>query len=154
GCKIERGAITARQKRLLILVAAAPYRTYRVDHVPGLETITARDLGAAGVAATQRTAFGQQFRPGRAVNGAINAAAAQQRAVGGIHNCIDIERGDVGNDDVEDCLADLGGEPRHGPIISRACGFGCGLEIDRRAYTDVVVVCVEETARRASAVGT
>ena len=94
-----------------------------MDHVPGLEAITARDLGAAGVAAAERTAFGQQFRPSRAVNGAIDAAAAEQRAVGGIHDCIDIERGDVGDDDVEDCLADLGGERRHAPIISRRWRF-------------------------------
>ena len=85
---------------------------------------------------------------------AVDTPAAQQRAVGGIHDCIDIERGDVGDDDVEDCLADLGGEPRHAPIISRACDFGCRLEIDRRAHTDVVVMCVEETARRTSPIGT
>ena len=79
GGKFERGAITGGQQFIFALAAAAPYRTDRVDHVLGRQPIAAGDLGAAGLAAAKRAAFGEQFRPGGAMDGAVNAAAAEQR---------------------------------------------------------------------------
>ena len=79
GGEIERAAITARQQRFFVGHAALPHRPDRVDDVPGLEPVTARNLGRAGLAAAERAAFRQQFRPGGAMNGAVDAAAAQKR---------------------------------------------------------------------------
>jgi hypothetical protein len=42
------------------------------------------------------------------MNSTIHAAAAQQCAVGGIHDRIDGKRGDIGDNDVEDCVSDFG----------------------------------------------
>ena len=84
-----------------------------MDHVSGLEPVPLRDLGGAGFAAAEGTAFGQQIRTRSAMNGAIHAAAAEQRAIGGIYDCIDIQCRDVGNDNVEDGLADFGRERCH-----------------------------------------
>src|SRR2546423_90677 len=78
-------------------LAAAPRRRGGMDHVLAGQTVAARDLGSAGCAAVERAALGEQFRPRRAVDGAIDAAAAQQRGVGGIDDGIDRKRGDVGD---------------------------------------------------------
>ena len=99
--KIERGAIAACQQRFLVLAAAAPHRADRMDNVPGLEPVPAGDLGAAGVAAAQCFALGQQVRPGRAMNRTVDATTTEQRAIGGIHDGVDVERRDVRYDDVE-----------------------------------------------------
>jgi hypothetical protein len=42
------------------------------------------DLGVAGLAATKRAAFGEQRRPGGAMDRAIDPAATQQRGVRGV----------------------------------------------------------------------
>ena len=78
GRKIERGAIATRQQRFLVLAAAAPHRSDRMNDVSGLEPVAARDLGIAGIAAAERLAFGQQFRPGGAMNRTIDATTAEQ----------------------------------------------------------------------------
>ncbi len=110
GREIERGAVTAGQQRFLVRPAAMPHRTDRVDDVLGLEPVAARDLGRAGLAAAERLAFLEQFRPGGAMDGAVDAAAAQQRAVGGVDDGADLERGDVGDHNIEPRLADFGAE--------------------------------------------
>src|SRR6188472_1569537 len=110
GRQRERGAIAGREQLLLALVAAAPDRPHRVDDVSGLEAIAAGDLGGAGLAAAQRPALGQKLAARRAMNGAVNAAAAEQRPVGGVDDGIDVERGDVGDADLEPRGADMGAE--------------------------------------------
>ena len=75
--KLERGAIAGGQQFVLALAASAPDRPDRMDHMPGRQPIAAGDLGAAGLAAAKRTAFGQQFRPGGTMDGAVDAAAAE-----------------------------------------------------------------------------
>ena len=110
GGQRERGAIAGGEQRLLALAAAAPDRTDRMDDVPGLEAIAAGDLGGAGVAAAQGLAFGQQLRSGGAMDGAVDAAAAEQRGVGGVDDGVDVERRDVGDADLEPRRSDLGGE--------------------------------------------
>ena len=83
-----------------------------------LEPIAARDLGAAGLAAAERFAFLEQLGPGRAMDRAIDAAAAKQRAVRRVDDGVDRKRRDVGDDDVEARGADFGGEEGrgHAPI--------------------------------------
>jgi hypothetical protein len=46
--------------------------------MPRRKTIALGDLGVAGGAAVKGTAFGQQLRPGRAMDCTIDATAAQQ----------------------------------------------------------------------------
>src|SRR5262249_16297332 len=110
GRERQRRAITGRKQVVLALVAAAPHRTARLDDVLGLEAIAAGDLGGAGVAAAERATLGEKVRPGGAVNGAIDAAATEQRSVGGVDDGPDIERGDVGDADLEPRGSDFGGE--------------------------------------------
>ena len=63
-----------------------------MDDVPGFEAIAAGDLGGAGVAAAERATFGEKLGPGGAMDGAVDAAAAEQRPVGGVDDGPDIER--------------------------------------------------------------
>ena len=86
------------------------------------------------------------------MNSAVNATTTQQGAIGGIHDRIDVESSDIGDDDIEHCLADLRGKFSHRATISRACHSRRGFEIDGRAHADVVVMRVKETARGAPAV--
>ena len=79
GGERKRGAIAGGEQLVLALVAAAPDRADRMNDVPGLEPIAAGDLGGTGVATAQRLAFGQQLRSGGAMDGAVDAAAAEQR---------------------------------------------------------------------------
>ena len=65
------------------------------------QPVAARDLGVAGLAAMQRPAFRKQLRPRRAMDGAIDATAAEQRRIGGVDDGVDIEFGDVAGDDAE-----------------------------------------------------
>jgi hypothetical protein len=55
-----------------------------VNHVLRGKPIAARDLCVAGLATTQRPAFRQQLRPGGSVDGAVDAATAEQRAIRGV----------------------------------------------------------------------
>src|SRR5262249_35655215 len=79
----------------------------RVDDMAGGEPISFRDLGVAGVAAVERSAFGQQVRPGRAMNGAINATTAEKGRIGRVDDGVNAQSRDVGNDDFEPRLADV-----------------------------------------------
>jgi hypothetical protein len=49
-----------------------------MNHMPCRKPVTSGDFGAAGLAAVQRAAFGQQFRARSAMDGAVNTAAAEQ----------------------------------------------------------------------------
>ncbi len=91
------------------------------------------------------------------MDGAVDAAAAQQRAVGRVDDRVHVERGDVGDDDIEQRLADFGGEQGCGRglmpgRLSRPLGLDLGLQIDGAAHADVVEMRVEKAPRRALAV--
>jgi hypothetical protein len=81
-----------------------------MDDVPGLEAIAAGDLGGTGVATAQGLAFGQQLRSGGTMDGAVDAAAAEQRGVGSVDDGVDVERRDVGDADLEPRRSDISGE--------------------------------------------
>jgi len=108
GNERERGAIAGGEQIRLVLLAATPDRTDRVDHVTRLQPVAARDLGGSGLAAAERVAFGLQLGAGGAVNRSIDPTAADETGIGGVDDGIDVERGDVGNDDLEPCRADFG----------------------------------------------
>jgi hypothetical protein len=81
-----------------------------MNHVLGFEPIAVGYLGGAGVAAAERATLGEKVRSRGAMDGAVDAAAAQQRAVGGVDDGLDIERRDVGDADLEPRRCDFGGE--------------------------------------------
>ena len=84
GGKIKRRAVARCQEIVLAVAAAAPDGTYGVNHVLRGKQVTASDLCAAGLATAQRPAFRQQLRPGGSVDGAVDAATAEQRAIRGV----------------------------------------------------------------------
>src|SRR6185312_7767020 len=93
-------------------------RTDGVDDVPRLQPMPAGDLGRAGVAAVERRAFRAQAGARGAMDGAVDTATAEKLAVRRIDDGVDVERGDVGDDDVEPRRADRGGQIAHAAIIS------------------------------------
>ena len=79
------GAGVARgQQCILALAAAVPDRAHGMDHMPRRQPIAQGDFGAAGLAAMEAAAFGEKFGSRRAMDRAIDAAAAEQRRVRGV----------------------------------------------------------------------
>jgi len=86
----------ARRERLGFLPPAAlPDRADRVDHVPGRQPVAGGRLRLARTAAAEPTALLEQLGTGGAVNRAVDAAAAEQRAVGSVDDRVDILLCDV-----------------------------------------------------------
>lgn len=112
GGKVECGAITRGQQFLFARVPSPPDRTDSMNHVPGAQPITARDPCRTGFAAAERAAFGQQIRSGGAVNCAVDPAPAKQCAIGGVDDGVGIERGDVGDANVDARRTDGGNGKR------------------------------------------
>ena len=69
--------------------------THRMDDIACGQFVATGDSGLAGVAAPQAAARVQEFWTGGSVDGAVNAAAAQERAVGGIDNGIYLQARDI-----------------------------------------------------------
>jgi hypothetical protein len=67
-----------------------------VDNVSGGEAKARSDFALACGATVQGAAMSQQFRPGSAVNGPVDPAAAQKGAVGGIDDGVDGQRRNIG----------------------------------------------------------
>ena len=63
--------------------------------------IAAANLRLAGLATAQRAAFGEQLGACRAVNRAIDSAAAEERRVCRVHNRINVQFSDVALDDLD-----------------------------------------------------
>jgi hypothetical protein len=57
-----------------------------MNHMPRGKPVALGDFGIAGGAATEAATFGQQLRPGGAMDGAVDAAAAKQRFIRGVDN--------------------------------------------------------------------
>src|SRR5262249_6425830 len=151
------------------LAAAAPHRADGVDDVLGFEAIAAGDLGGTGVAAAERAAFGEKLRPGGAMDGPVDAAAAEQWPGGSVDDGPDIERGDVRGADFEPRRADFGGEEGsgHGSMVAQSharCSavrvaarsalldhfrLDFGGKIDGAAAADVGEMGIEEAPGRA-----
>lgn len=62
------------------------------------QAIALRELRIPRCAAAQRRAFGQQVRPGRPMDGPVHTPAAKEGAIGGIHNRIDLQPGNIAFD--------------------------------------------------------
>ena len=78
-----------------------------MNHMPRRQPIALGDLGVAGLAAVERAAFGEQLGPGRAMDRAIDATAAEQRRIRGVDDGVNAQRRDVGDDDFQPRRADL-----------------------------------------------
>src|SRR4030095_434124 len=90
GRELQCRAVARGKEVILALVAAAPHRPARMDDVVGFQPIAARDLGRAGLAAAQERAFFLQVWPGGAMDGAVDAAAAQERSVRSVYDRVDL----------------------------------------------------------------
>jgi hypothetical protein len=71
-----------------------------MNDVLGRKIVAAGDPRFAGRASAELAAFLQESGAGRVVNRSIYPAAAEQRRIRGVHDCIDVERRDVGTDDL------------------------------------------------------
>jgi hypothetical protein len=107
--EFDRSDIAGRQRLIFALVSTVPHRTDGMDHMPRRQTITLGDFRAAGLAAMERAAFGQQIRPGGAMDRAIDAATAEQRRVRGVDDGVNAQRRNVGDDDFQPRRIDLAG---------------------------------------------
>ena len=88
-------------------MAAVPDRTDGMNHMPRRQPVSPGDFGAAGLAAMERAAFGEQLGPRRAMDRAIDAAPAEQGRVGGVDDGVNAQGCDIGDDDFETCRAEL-----------------------------------------------
>ena len=79
--EFERAAIAGRQRFILAVAAAVPDRPDGVNYMLRRESVASGDFGIAGGAAAEAAAFGEQLRPSRAMDRAVDAASAQQRAI-------------------------------------------------------------------------
>lgn len=94
-------AVATGEKLVFAVVPAVPDRADGVDDPFRGQIITLGDFRLAGFAAVERAALFQQLRPGGAMDGAVHAAAAQERSVGGVDDGIDVLLGDVALEDCE-----------------------------------------------------
>src|SRR5204863_3769252 len=87
--------------------AALPDGADAVDHLTGFQTVAAGELCLPNVGAAQGPAFLEQLGAGPAVDRAVDAAAAEEPGVGGVHDGVDVEQGDVAFDHLDHALLPL-----------------------------------------------
>ena len=104
------GTAIARCQRLVFALAAAvPDRADGMDHMPCGQPVSIGDLGIAGLAAVERTAFGQKFRSRRAMDRTVDTAPAEQGRIRRVDDGVNAKRGDVGDDDFQPRGTELAG---------------------------------------------
>ena len=99
--ELDVAAIARGEKLGLALAAATPDRADRVNDVSRGEAIAPSDPRMPRGAPAEAATFLEQLRARRPVDGAVYAAAAQQRGVGRVDYGVHRERGDVGLDRAE-----------------------------------------------------
>ena len=134
------GAAIRRCEQLgLSALAIAPHRPDGVDDIPGRQVARGGGNSVAGLAPADATALRHDRRPTGAMNRAIDAAAAGQPGVRGIHDRIDRLGGDVALDEFQPhgqrCIrqgrsthatpVSAGTRPTPG-VLHRAIGSGSG----------------------------
>ena len=80
------------------MVAAAPHGSHCMNHISSREAIASRQFRIAGLAAVKSTALFSQSRSRRPMDGAADSFAREQRFVGGIHDGVNVECGDISLD--------------------------------------------------------
>jgi len=91
------------EQLVLAPVAAMPDRADRVDDELHRQAMAAGDTRLAGRATAERPALLEQAGSGGTVDGAVHAAAAEQRVVRRVHDGVDGQGRDVGFDGLERC---------------------------------------------------
>ncbi len=104
--QFERAAIAGSEQLIFAGVAAMPDRSDGMNHMLGRQPISFGDLGVAGGTTMQCAAFGKQFGAGGTMDSAIDAAAAEQRRIGGVDDGVNAQCRDIGNDDFQPRRAD------------------------------------------------
>jgi hypothetical protein len=103
----QRAAVARRQRLILAGVPAVPHGPDGMQHMLCRQPVTWCDLDVASGAAIQGAAGGEQFGAGSAMDGTIDATAAEQRRIGGVDNGINAQGRDVGNDNPQGRRAEL-----------------------------------------------
>ena len=98
---VERAAVARREQVGLAVAAPAPDRADRVDDEPRRQVAAGRRLRIAGHASAERPALGEDRRAAGTVDRTVDATAAEQRAVRGVDDRIDVLRRDVAADDLD-----------------------------------------------------
>ncbi len=80
--KTDSPEVARRQQLIFACVAAVPDRTDGMNHVPRRQAVPPGDLGTACLATVEGAAFREKSAPGRPVDGAIDAAPAEQGRIG------------------------------------------------------------------------
>ncbi len=80
---------------------AVPDRPDRVNDKASRQTIAASNFRFPGLTTAQRSTFREQFGAGRAMNHAIDSAAAKKRRVSRVHNRVDVDFCDIPADDFD-----------------------------------------------------
>jgi BRCT domain type II-containing protein len=75
-----------------------------MDDEAGSQTISASDFRFPGFTTAERSTFDEQFRSRRAVNRAIDSAAAEQRCVSRVYDGVDLELRNVSADNVDSAI--------------------------------------------------
>src|SRR5689334_22434727 len=100
----ERVAVAVGEVVVLSLAPAVPDGADGVDDEAGGKVVTTREAGLARRAADAWSDFGdlpaffEQSRPGGPVDRAVHAPAAEHPLVGGVHDRVHLDVGDVGFD--------------------------------------------------------
>jgi hypothetical protein len=105
--EFDRADVARRQRLIFALASAVPHGSDGMNDMPRRQAVAFGDFGAAGLAAIERAAFGQQFGSRRAMDRTIDAATAEQRRVGGVDDGVNAQRRDIGDNDFQPRRADL-----------------------------------------------
>jgi hypothetical protein len=127
--EFDRTDVTGGQRLIFALASAVPHWTNGMNDMPRRQMITPGDFGAAGLAAMEGAAFGQQFRPGRTMDRTIDTATAEQRRIRRVDDRVNAQGRDIGDDDFQPRRADLArGKPQAEaaaltmtPLSARSC---------------------------------
>ena len=92
---LESTAVAGGEELGLALIPAAPDRPDGVDHVPRREIAGRRGLGVTRGAAAEAAALLENRRAAGTVDRPVDAAAAEQRLVGRVHDRVDVLLRDV-----------------------------------------------------------
>ena len=94
-------AVAGREPPRLAALAALPHRAHGVDHEARPQPVAVGDARVAGRAASDAPALLVQHRPGGLEDRAAHAAAPRQLGVGGVHDRVHRQQGDVGAQDLQ-----------------------------------------------------
>src|SRR5687768_12024209 len=96
GGEAQRFAVGRCEQIRFTVCSTSPDRADRVYHPASRQPIPTGDLRVTGLAPPERATLGEQLRTGRPMNRTVDAAAAKERRICGVHDRVDGERSDVG----------------------------------------------------------